>query len=141
MSRGTFPAVRLHTGLRVGMSLTRGKNPDSFFCLITLSNHFLLLLGFPHFLSLSHRRMFEVCRAPASPCVPSGRGPAEQYVTPDPVKHSCTFCRSGLLGLGLQSDLQQPRLLPDRGTALPLHPAAASTGSAVAVQAQQQCLV
>lgn len=114
-----------------------GKNLDSFFCLITLSNHFLLLLGFPHFLSLSPRRMFEVCRAPTSALnVPSGRGHAE-CVTPGPVKHSCTFCRSGLLGLCLQSDLQQPRQRDSPAFTR----CCCTLGTAVAVQAEQQCPV
>lgn len=64
--------------LRVGISLTTVEKL-SFFCLITLSNHFLLLLEFPHFLSLRHRRMFEVCMVPAwALYVPSGRGLAVQ---------------------------------------------------------------
>lgn len=108
-------------GPESGSILNHGEKPRQFLLLNHPVQPLSPLAWISHFPSLSHRRMFEVCRAPISAlCVLSGRGHAEQHVTPDPVKHWCTFCRSGLLGLWLQSDLQQPRLQPDRDTALPL---------------------
>ena len=95
-SEGDFSAVGLHAGfLRVERCLNRGgkkqvvssaASPLDVFCLITLSNHFPLSLGFLHFLSLNRRRVFEVCSAPTSTLsVPSGRGHRVQYwyIAPD----------------------------------------------------------
>lgn len=90
VSEGNFSAVGLHAGLlRVERCLnhdgekqmvTSTACPLDVFCLTTLSNHFLLSLGFLYFLSLNHKRVFEVCSAPTSALsVLSGRGHGVQY--------------------------------------------------------------
>lgn len=90
VSEGNFSAVGLHAGLlRVERCLnhdgekqmvTSTACPLDVFCLTTLSNHFLFSLGFPYFLSLNHKRVFEVCSAPTSALsVLSGRGHGVQY--------------------------------------------------------------
>lgn len=74
------------TTVEKNQTVSSAACPLDVFCLITLSNHFLLLLGFLHFLSLNHRRVFEVCSAPSSALyVLSGRGYGVQYeyVPPD----------------------------------------------------------
>lgn len=54
--------------------------PLDVFCLITLSNHFLLSLGCLHSFSLNHRRVFEMSSAPPSALyMLSGRGHGVQH--------------------------------------------------------------
>lgn len=90
VSEGNFSAVGLHAGFpRVERCLNHDGEkqtvsstacPLDVFCLTTLSNHFLLSLGFLYFLSLNHKRVFEVCSAPTSALsVLSGRRHGVQY--------------------------------------------------------------